>query len=590
MMIRLDPRHWTFAVGFALVLSVFAVAGLWAYDATGPDAQQTDPEGFSATGTQTGNMDGSIDHGAHDGQAVHDHDGDEDWTKEDGIGPWGLVKGEPPEFVHEHPWPAGEGEVPSRSEAMDFEDRYNSLFARGSDALDRLAAKGYFSGSGTLADPYVLERFYVDGDLVLQSIDRALVIREGYVTGQMKLNYIGSDVLVHHVYAEDLRVNENVERSGLNTGGLFHDNTFAFIGQLRHFSGEFRDNVVGPKPQGVATSYLSDSGVAQIPPGLVFNFDGFQGANVHENTIHGRVDIKLHGHYHADCLTCTAHDHSNESHFPAGNHESDNGTDGGDGDGHHDDAQTRHEHEGEPSHHDEASDEKREWLKEQGFRSHHSIRYHSLYFHDNEIHVDPQEQVALRYYDRAHRADDETAASEPNPYLEDPHVHYQYVLIEANELHGGGLVLDVFNAQDDRHAVSNLGVFHAEGNTITTRYETDDESPRVVYGMNLKQADEIEMLVRGNDVHFERADSSGPAGLVSGALYREPDRYGLIADRFDHGNVTFKGNTVHEGEVGLYARKFSDQVWWTVQDNDFRTEYAMWDEQNGNPPKRGGGA
>lgn len=602
-MFRIDPSRLAFPLALVLVVSVFALAGLWGHGAT-EDASsgQAHSQSVDAGGSSRTSDLGRHDHSDHDhgGQGHADHtdahgadDAHEDWSPGDGLRPWGLVKGQPPQFVHEHALPAGEGKVPSRSTAMEFSDRYNSLHARGSDALDRLAQRGHLSGSGTVADPYVLERFYVDGDLVLQSIDRAIVIREGYVTGQMKLNYIGSDVLVHHVYAEDLRVNENVRRSGLDTGGLFHDNAFGFIGQLRHFSGEFRDNQVGPKPQGVAMTYLADTGIEQVPPGRVFNFDGFHGASVHSNTIHGRVDIKLHGHYHGDCLACASHDHANESHFPPEHRDNGDNETGGDeaGHDHGHDGHVHYEHEHERSHHGEASDKKREWLEQKGLKSHHSIRYHSLHFYDNEIHVELDELVALRYYDRAHRGDDETANSEPNPYLEDPHVHYQYILLEGNTLYGGGLVLDVFNAKDDRHVVANQGVFHVEGNQITVGYTASSDPPRYVFGMHLKQGDGIEMLVRDNTIAFERHGSQGPVGLLEDTLYKEPDRFGIYADRMERGNLTFRGNTVEEGNVGLYARLFADQVWWFLQGNDFRTEHDIWDEQNKNPPThRGGGA
>lgn len=546
-MSRLDARHWTVVGGSIALVLVLGFAGLANLPLQGGPAapKDTDP----ATRQE---------HDQHGGSASTDRS----------LSPHGLVLGEPPGFTHAHAFPSGDGVIPTRNQAMGFEDRYSEFRARGSDGLDRLADQGHLSGSGTVEDPYVLEKFYVDGDLVMQSTHQALVIREGYVTGQFKLNYVGSDLLVHHVYAEDLRVNENVDRSGPDTAGLFHDNEFGFIGQFRHFSGEFRDNKVGPKPQGVAMTYLSDTGVAEIPEGRVFNFDGFLGADVHSNEIVGRVDIKLHGHYHGDCLECSPHDHNNESYFPPEDRDDDGN------------ASTGHEH--HESEHGESSSQKA-WMEEMGMRSHHSIRYHSLWFHDNEIRVE-NDEVALRYNDRNHNGDDETAASEPNPYLEDPHVHFQYVWLQGNTLVGGRLMLDVFNAEDDDHAVDNLGVFHVQDNTITVHYERSTmNNPPPAHGMRLTQAEGIEMLVEGNTIRFEEKGDDLPLATLRSALKHEPERIGIIASSFDRGNVSFTGNQVETGDVGLFVNSLSERVWWFVEENRFPTGEPVRATNNENP-------
>lgn len=440
----------------------------------------------------------------------------------------------------------GEGKIPSKEEARTFADKWSRFVAKGDAGIDRLRAQGYLSGEGTEDDPYVLERFYVDGDLTIQSTDRAIVIRNGYVGGQLSLNYIGEAVHVHHVYAKDLRVNENVARSGDNTGGVFHDNAFGFVGQIRHFTGTFFDNTVGPRPQGVTATALGDSGIIRVPEEVVFNFDGFHGADVHHNTFHGMVDIKLHGHNHGDCFLCPVHDHADPTGYPAGQEgrEEPNGT----GDGAH----------------DHPLPEEYETL---GMRSHHSVRYHSLLFRDNTIHV--PEGVALRYNDRNHAGDDRTANSEPNDHLEDPHLHHQDITFARNTLDGGRFQLEIFNARDDRHVVANTGALRILDHDITVRY--DPTQNMMVTGIQFGDAEDIELLVRGNTVRFEKKESEDPRTLFMGTFKEPPVLTGIHLHVIRTGNLTIAENTVATGDYGIYANGMTERVYWELLGNDFRT-------------------
>src|ERR1041384_7111869 len=106
---------------------------------------------------------------------------------------------------------------------------------------------GVRDGSGTLADPYVISGYYVTGDLYLQDTDACFLITGNYISGQLSLNWNGQCVWVHHNFIGDLRVNENVKRTGDDTGGLIEDNQIAYVGQIRHYDGEVRNNVIGPR-------------------------------------------------------------------------------------------------------------------------------------------------------------------------------------------------------------------------------------------------------------------------------------------------------------------------------------------------------
>lgn len=450
---------------------------------------------------------------------------------------WSLST--PPNLTHVPPFSLESGEIPTRDAAKEFANAYGSFTAIGNEGLDELRAEGYLTGDGTRERPYVLDRFYIQKDLTIQSTDRALVLKNGYVDGTLRLNYIGNQVYVHHVYADDLRVNENVDRYGNNTGGLFHDNHFAFVGQIRHFVGEFRDNQVGPRPKTVQQEYLGDTGILWVPPSLVFNFDGFHAADVHHNTFLGFVDIKLHGHNHGDCFTCLEHNHENET--------------------------------GEHAHTDLL-----------GFPTHHSVRYASLTFRDNEIRVD--RGLALRYNDRNHAGDDRTAASEPNESLEDDHVHFQDVTIARNRLIGGGFMVDIFNAEDELHTMQNRGLLRVWENDIAValaeRGLVASQNPPLS-GITLEETDGLGLDVRGNLIRFAPRDSLLPPSPTA----RAPELRGITLLDADHGNLTIASNVVETGAYGIWAQDLRDALYWSIVSNDFRTTHAWRGEDVSNPPE-----
>lgn len=455
-----------------------------------------------------------------------------------------------PPIEHDPPFDLEGGHRPSADEAKQFTKKYSRFIAKGNEGIDKLRAEGYLTGDGTPESPYVLEDFYVSDELSITSINRSLILREGYVDGTLRLNYIGESLYVHHVYADDLRVNENVKRTGPNTGGLFHDNHFAFVGQIRHFVGEFTKNDIGPRPTGAVADYLGDAGIAKVSPEVVFNFDGFHRADVHHNRFVGEVDIKLHGHNHADCLVCPVHDHSDEREFP--------------------DRERDHT----------ATD------SAIGFDSRHSVRYVSLLFHDNRIEVPGG--VALRYNDRNHAGDDRTANSEPNPRLEDPHVHHQDVTIRGNTLVGGSLLIDVFNAADERHPLQNQGVLRLQNNDVLVRFQApaaSRTSPAFVSGIQVQSMDGLELRAIGNDVGFLRVDDDEPGSALWGVLERDPELRGFHLASAKTSNLTIADNTVDDGRFGVYAQDFAETVHWILRSNEFQTTETWRGQDVQNPPE-----
>jgi hypothetical protein len=292
----------------------------------------------------------------------------------------------------------------------------------------------------------------------------------------------------------------------------------------------------------------------KVPAEVVFNFDGFHTADVHHNAFHGFVDVKLHGHNHADCFTCAVHDHGDEAEFPeAGTH--------------------AHGFAGDPA------------ADALGFRSRHSVRYTSLLFRDNEIDVD--DGPALRYRDTPHAADDRTANSEPNPHLKDPHVHFVDVTIARNRLRGGGFEVQVFNSEDENHPAQNRGILRFVDNELAVAYGGDPLflSSERVDAIRILKADGLELRLRGNAVTWEPRDDPAPGlGDLPGAG-GGPERTGIRLDRVDHANLTLERNRVEGGAYGVFAHRLSESVAWRLLGNEFATAHSWRGQDVENAPE-----
>lgn len=406
-------------------------------------------------------------------------------------------------------WSSSEGTIPARDDPG--LRRLRNLEARGDRGLAELAAQGWLHGRGTREAPYVIEGLRVARDLTLSDTAAYVVVRGNVVLGQLTLNWNGDRVHVHHNDVRDLRVNENVERTGDATGGRIEHNRIGFVGQLRHYVGELAHNRVGPKPQGPFERALGDGGPELVPDAEVLNLDGFHGARVHHNVVEGLVDIKLHGHHHGSSFAAASHEHAR----PDGSAE---GVD-------------------------------------------HTERHHWLSFTDNAIAV--ARGPALVYRDTPHAADDRTASSEPNPELELPHVHRTWVELSRNALQGGGLVVRVFASGDERHLGGDEGALRVAGNRIAMPAGDGLASPRGGAAMDLHDAKGVALLLEGNEARF-----AAPAGLA-GLLAGEPRGVGVLLRGWEASDLRIEGNAVRGAGVGLRARDFDGATTWTLRGNDF---------------------
>src|SRR5688572_23803615 len=319
-------------------------------------------------------------------------------------------------------FPAAEGKVPSAEDAKSL-DEVPSLRVLEDKGFN--PKNGVRSGEGTLADPYVISGYYVTGDLYLGDTDACFEVVGNYIGGQLTLNWNGQCVWVHHNFIRDLRVNENIERTGYATGGLIEANQIEFIGQLRHYDGEVRDNVVGPRTAQSAFDTVLEETPLIAADLLLANVDGFNQGYIHHNTFYGPVDLDLHGHHHGTGFFAP------HSHYHA------------------DDAEHM------PSHEED-----------------HTERWTSVVFSDNRI-VD-ELAYGLRYEDENHAGDDRTATSEDNDMLEGDHFHRTDVEIARNVIEGAQIWVDVFNADDEYHNERNDGSLRLLANEVILKERKDE--------------------------------------------------------------------------------------------------------------------
>ena len=448
-------------------------------------------------------------------------------------------------------FPPAEGKVPSASDARSL-DEVPSLRVLEDKGFN--PKNGVRSGEGTLADPYVISDYYVTGDLYLGDTDACFEIVGNYIAGQLTLNWNGQCVWVHHNFIRDLRVNENVERTGYATGGIIEANQIEFIGQLRHYDGEVRHNVVGPRTADSAFDTVLEETPLIRGDLLLANVDGFNQGYIHHNTFYGPVDLDLHGHHHGTGFFA-------------------------------------------PHSHYHALDEDRMPDHDED----HTDRWTSVAFTDNRI-VDDF-GYGLRYEDQNHAGDDRTANSEDNEDLEMDHTHRTQVDILRNVVEGGQIWVDVFNADDENHHKRNDGWLNLVGNQVTVKERKDESilglqflsaSPYPVYeGISLYASKEMEAVVSGNTVTYvplpDNQQQGGPMGLpVPLPWSQEPIVTGIRLYGISDADVRITDNAIAGFQYGIAGHEMDEDTEWTVLGNTIEgaQEDVYYDDSVANKPDR----
>lgn len=366
------------------------------------------------------------------------------------------------------------------------------------------AERGVRGGTGTAADPYVITGWEVP-NIVIRDTSAYVVVRDNIVSGQLVLDWNGDWVNVHHNAVGDLRVNQNVERTGEATAGHIWANTFGVVGQLRHYGGEFNGNVVG-----------SQETIQNDPNFRAVNFDGFHGGRFHNNTIFGYMDAKLHGHFHGSSYA--GHSHRHDASYDVDEY-------------------------GVPTN-PHAGNE-------------HMRRYHQVFVYNNTIHS--PHAWALRYTDTNHAGDDRTANSEDDKFLNGPHIHFTKVHLDRNELYGGALMIDVFNAEDENHFGYAPGVVNIRHNKVFLDRDMQEISGGR-HGVFVRHARYLTLNIIGNQV-------AGPNLLADKDMLKvERELYngaGVYLDTLEEAEVHIYNNTVSNRKYGVQAANMPRSVkWW----------------------------
>lgn len=359
-------------------------------------------------------------------------------------------------------------------------------------------------GKGTKQHPYVIEGWEI-GRLEIHDTNRYVVIRNNIISN-LTLNYIGDRVKVVRNRIGDLRVNQNVERTGDMTSGIIANNRFGVVGQLRHWDGLFANNVVGTPPTDDGTQINFGQTSNQIA-----TLDGFNGARYRNNTFFGFVQLRIHGHHHSSGFAKgSSHDHG-----------------AGEGEG------------------------------DEGPALMHMKRFHRALFEKNTIYATGP--YGLIYTDSNHAANDRTAASETNEALNEPHEHTTKVALLRNKLMGSGIMVDIFNADDPNHLRTNTGHFTIKGNAITLREyrETVDGWSAPPVGIEVHQARDLHLNISNNSIaapapEAHRATVDQVGGHVAS---------GIQLIDMEKAFITISNNAVTNRVAGVYARRFKRVEW-----------------------------
>jgi hypothetical protein len=235
------------------------------------------------------------------------------------------------------------------------------------------------------------------------------------------------------------------------------------------------------------------------------NFDGFNGARFDHNKIYGWVDARLHGHHHSSGY-----------------------------------GQASHMHDGMPHGAD------------------HSQRYHEVSVTNNVISA--KHSYGLAYLDTNHAANDRTAPSERDPALNEPHAHHTHVLFAGNKLYGGGILINVFNANDPHHIRTYMGMVEIEHNSVTLDKDDVLSGRGQLMGIEVVNARDLHLMIEGNRITGWRP--SGPLAM----LEQRDTNAGVYLHNIDKAHVWVVDNSVANRTYGVRAENFTVSVMWVVAD------------------------
>ncbi len=233
------------------------------------------------------------------------------------------------------------------------------------------------------------------------------------------------------------------------------------------------------------------------------NFDGFNGARYDRNTFYGFVDARLHDHHHSTGFDGGSHIHDGMDHG-----------------------------------------------------KNHSQRYHSATVTNNRITT--SHDYALAYLDTGHAGNDRTAPSETNEALNDPHAHHTRVRFSGNKLSGAGILVDVFNATDDKHLRTYAGLVDIEKNSITLGKD-DFFSAKQLNGIEVRNAKDLRLSIEKNAIIGWK-----PGNGFFDFLEQWDTNAGIFLAQVEKANIRLLGNRVENRTHGIRAANFKVDVDWVI--------------------------
>jgi hypothetical protein len=257
------------------------------------------------------------------------------------------------------------------------------------------------------------------------------------------------------------------------------------------------------------------------------NFDGFNGAKFQHNTIYGFMDARLHGHHHSSSF-------GGESHMHTG-------------------------------HHHMAQD--------------HTQRYHQVSVMYNKITT--THPYALAYLDTGHAGNDRTATSETNEALNGKHAHHTKVKFANNKLSGAGILVDVFNSNDENHVRTYNGRLDILKNTISLAKDAFF-SGKQLNGIEVRNATDVHTQVQGN-----RITGWKPNGFLS-FLERWDTNAGILLQNVDKAHIYLVDNSVANRHFGIRSQNFTVTVSWVI--DNLKTSNVKERVSSQNVPRRAYGA
>lgn len=444
-------------------------------------------------------------------------------------------------------WPkrVADGEIPSRDEATRELEDVGYVEIHGNDGFS--PAAGLDGGSGTPEDPYVIAGVYAR-ELEIRDTDAWFTVRNSYIE-TLRLNWNDQGAWVHHNYIGDLRVNENDPRVGNATGGVVEANEIGRVGQIRHFDGLFRDNVVAREDLRPAEPFSAFDAFREA-----VNVDGYVNAEFVDNEIHGEVVLDLHGHGHASCRGCHPHNHYASLNASEKEHAEEYRED----EDYYASAPNRsvydHDHD-------------------------HSHRVHTIVFRDNLVVDDRGRGIYVE--DRNHAGDDRTANSEPDPQLIGDHVHDVKIVLAGNTVEKAGIEVDVMVAEDEYHLPGQTVEIRVVDNVVASPHGTL---------VDLDRVRNATVLLEGNELTRTDETTLDWDALFAGTPWTATS--GVRLDEIEDATVTVADGSFANLDRGVAATRMPTSTTWRVVDNEFTSTGTpvWWDDTVANDPERGGDA